>query len=139
MSRGGNGNGKSTELTPAWKIMEASGDDLYSYRGNRIAEKTREEKTSSNEFPVKKALTSTKEKCASPVCVWAQVCMYAYARAHTIASTSHMFSSFKKRRFIDHQVFGTVRSSMIYSSHGRSTWRYIVVDGRIAAIERISK
>lgn len=28
---------------------------------------------------------------------------------------------------------------MMYSSHGRSTSRYIVVDGRIVAIERISK
>lgn len=30
-----------------------------------------------------------------------------------------------------------VRSSMIYSAHGRSTLRYIVVDGGIVAIERI--
>lgn len=32
-----------------------------------------------------------------------------------------------------------VRLSMIYSSHGRSTLRYIVVDGRIVAIEMYLK
>lgn len=80
--------------------MEASGYDLYSYRRKFASRKKKErerEKTSSNEFPVIKALTSTREKCAPTVCTRA-----------TIASTSHMFSSFKKRRFIGHQIFGTI-------------------------------
>lgn len=70
------------------------------------------ETTNSNELTVEAALTSNWEKNA-------RACMCT-----TIVSTSHVFSSFKERRFIGHQVFGTISPtfvrSMIYRSRGRS-------------------
>lgn len=81
--------------------MEASGYDLHSHQRKSHREKKKKEGKERGQarmsFPVIKALASTREKCAPALCTRA-----------TIASTSHVFSSFKKRRFIGHQVFGTI-------------------------------
>lgn len=114
---------------------------MFSYRGNRIAieagEKSEKRTRMSSTF--EEVLTSTRERKMRR-----RTGRAARHVAVLLATTSRMFSSFQGKTIYrpsgirDHKSV-RVRSAMIYSSHGRSTLRYIVVDGRIVTIECFSK